>query len=145
MLPHRESSPLGSRGCPTIRKIRRIFIVMAPGGLAGGYAYKWSCVFDFVDPTFKNILFFRCLQLSDNFIFIFFGAKKAILELVDRKLTQKSTLLAKLRPVLYGHFGGEKNRFLDFFKVILELFRNCLGTVFGLKRSTLGGIFSSKG
>ena len=28
---------------------------------------------------------------------------------------------------------GQKSRFLDFFKVVLELFRKCLGYVFGLK------------
>ena len=47
--------------------------------------------------------------------------------------------------VIFGHFGGQKSRFLDFFKVVLELFRKCLGIVFGLKRPTFGGILSSKG
>ena len=31
---------------------------------------------------------------------------------------------------------GQKSRFLDFFKVVLELFRKCLGIVFGLKMPT---------
>ena len=47
--------------------------------------------------------------------------------------------------VIFDHFGGRKSRFLDFFKVVLELFRKCLGIVFDLKRPTFGGIFSSKG
>ena len=34
---------------------------------------------------------------------------------------------------------------IDFFKVILDLFRKCLGFVFGLKRPTSGCILSSKG
>jgi len=41
--------------------------------------------------------------------------------------------------------GGLKSRFLDFFKVLLELFRKFLGIVFDLKRPTFGCIFSSKG
>ena len=35
--------------------------------------------------------------------------------------------------VIFGHFWGLKNRILDFSKVVLELFRNCLGIVFGLR------------
>ena len=34
-------------------------------------------------------------------------------------------------------FWGQKSRFLDFLKVILDLLRNCLGIVFGLKRPIL--------
>ena len=37
-----------------------------------------------------------------------------------------------LDMVIFGHFGGQKSRSLDFFKFVLELFRNCLGIVFGL-------------
>ena len=32
------------------------------------------------------------------------------------------------------HFGGRKSRFLDFYEVVLELFRKCLGNVFSFKR-----------
>ena len=45
--------------------------------------------------------------------------------------------------VIFDYFGGQKSRFLDFFKVVLELFKKCLGIVFDLKRTTLtnwGGI-----
>ena len=45
----------------------------------------------------------------------------------------------------FDHFGGQKNRFLDFLKVVLEMFRSCLGIIFGLKRRTFMCIFSSKG
>jgi len=45
----------------------------------------------------------------------------------------------------FDHFGGRKSRFLDFLKVVLEMFRSCLGIIFGLKRLTFGCIFSSKG
>ena len=39
-----------------------------------------------------------------------------------------------LDMVIYGHFWGQKSRFLDFFKVARELFKNRLGIVFRLKR-----------
>ena len=42
----------------------------------------------------------------------------------------------------FDHFGVKKSRFLDFLKVGLELFRSCLGIVFGLKRPTFRFIFS---
>ena len=45
----------------------------------------------------------------------------------------------------FDHFQGQKTRFLDFLKVVLEMFRSCLGIIFGLKRLTFGCIFSSKG
>ena len=45
----------------------------------------------------------------------------------------------------FGHFGGQKNRFFDFFKHGLELFRSCLGIIFGLKRLTFSCIIRSKG
>ena len=45
----------------------------------------------------------------------------------------------------FDHLGGKKSRFLDFLKVVLEMFRSCLGIVFGFKRRTFMCIFSSKG
>ena len=47
--------------------------------------------------------------------------------------------------VILGLFWGQKVTFLDFSKVVQELFRKCLGIVFGLKRPTFGCICSSKG
>ena len=41
------------------------------------------------------------------------------------------------------HFGGQKSRFLDFLKVVLEMFRSFLGIVFGLKSLTLA-VFSAR-
>ena len=53
----------------------------------------------------------------------------------------------------FAHFGsfkgsflailGQKSRFLDFFKVVLELFKKCLCIVFVLKRPTFGCIYTS--
>ena len=45
---------------------------------------------------------------------------------------------------LSGHFGGQKSRFLDFFKVVLESFRKFLSIFFGIKIPTFGCNFSSK-
>ena len=45
----------------------------------------------------------------------------------------------------FDHFQGQKTRFLDFLKVVLEMFRSYLGIVLGLKRPTFSCIFSSKG
>ena len=35
--------------------------------------------------------------------------------------------------VIFDRFGAEKSRFLDFFKVVLDLFGKYLGYVFGVK------------
>ena len=52
-------------------------------------------------------------------------------------------LRALFLPCWYQKFC--KNRFLNFFRGFLELFRKCLGIVFSLKRPTFGSIFSLKG
>ena len=52
---------------------------------------------------------------------IFFGATKANLELANRKWTQKSTLLATLKPVFWVFWGSEKS--------ISGLFQSCFGVV----------------
>ena len=44
----------------------------------------------------------------------------------------------------FVHFQGQKTCFLGFLKVVLELFRNCLGIVFGFKNPVLRFIFGSK-
>ena len=57
-------------------------------------------------------------------------------------------ILGKILPserVNFGLFWGQKTRFLDFLKVVQELFRSCLGIDIGLKRPTFGCIFSLKG
>ena len=62
---------------------------------------------------------------------IFFNTKKAILELVDRKWVQKSTLLANFTPV-FGPFWGSKKSFSGLFGscfgVVWEVFRKCFWT-----------------
>ena len=40
--------------------------------------------------------------------------------------------------------GGPKSRFLDFFDVVLELFKKCLGIVFDLKGLLLGVFLALK-
>merc|ERR1711923_660868 len=53
-------------------------------------------------------------------------------------------IFSKLVPVIWP-FWGPKSRFLDFLKVVLELFRSCLGIIFVFKTRTFRCIFSSKG
>ena len=63
-------------------------------------------------------------------------------------MTSKIKILCQNLALLGGHFdhfGAQKSRFLDILKVGLELFRSCLGIIFGLKRPTFRRIFSSKG
>ena len=57
-------------------------------------------------------------------------------------LQSKFCPLWRFWGVIFGHFRGRKSRFLDFFQVVLELFRKCLGIVFDLKRPTFGGILT---
>ena len=47
--------------------------------------------------------------------------------------------------MIFDNFGGQKSRFLDFFKVVLNLFGKCLGFIFGLKKPISECIFSSIG
>ena len=65
---------------------------------------------------------------------VYFEVQRSINNL-QRFCVKNLLILAELR-VIFDHFGGQKSRFLDFFKVVLELFRKCLGIVFGLKRPT---------
>ena len=44
----------------------------------------------------------------------------------------------------FDHFCGKKSCFLDFLKVVLELFRSCLGIIFFLTSPTFKCIRSSK-
>ena len=45
--------------------------------------------------------------------------------------------------VILDDFQSQKSNFLDFFKVVLDLFRKCLGIVFGHKGPTFGCIVHS--
>ena len=45
----------------------------------------------------------------------------------------------------FDHFWGQKSRFFDFLKGVLELFRSCLGIIFGLKKLIFRCIFTLKG
>ena len=47
--------------------------------------------------------------------------------------SQKFAHFAGFKGVIFLDFGGRKSRFLDFYKVSLELFRKCLGIVFDVK------------
>ena len=84
---------------------------------------------------FKNYLR-TVFSLNKNVLLGVFSACKVY------KWPQKSTFVSKFDPlltysgVIFGHFRGRKSCILDFFKVVWELFRKCLGIVLGLKRPT---------
>ena len=50
----------------------------------------------------------------------------------------------RFERLFFAHFGGRKSHILDFSKVVLDLFRKCLGIVFGIKRTTFDCIFNTK-
>ena len=66
-------------------------------------------------------------------------------------MTQKIEIFGKqfahdcvLRESFLTNLRGQKSRFLDFCKVVWELFRKCLGIVFSLNRSTFSPLGSRK-
>ena len=63
-----------------------------------------------------------------------------IIEIFDQKFAH----FGRFEGVIFDHFRGRKSHFLDFFKVVLELFRKYKGIVFGPKRPTFGCIFGSR-
>ena len=62
-----------------------------------------------------------CLAIRGKAIKKNIGVNEAILELVERKLTQKSTLFVKLTPVFWLFWGSKKS--------ISGLFQSCFGVV----------------
>ena len=92
------------------------------------------------------------LELFRCYFSIVLGLKRPTFRCIfsskGRYMTSKIKILGQNLALWEGHFdhfGGQKSRFLDFLKVVLELFRSCLGIIFGLKRSTFRCIFSLKG
>ena len=81
--------------------------------------------------SFQNIFFFNCVELSGGTILIFFQYKQPKIELVDRKLTQKLTLFARLKPVFWPFCGVEI--FVSFLKLFWSFSGSLdLGIVFEL-------------
>ena len=102
-------------------------------------------------------------------IAVFFGNSPSEIDLTPRKLlrplgefqkfssglgqflgefplkTTISTPNLALREGHFYHFRGQKSRFLDFLKVVVEIFRSYFGIIFGLKMLSFRCIFSSKG
>ena len=92
------------------------------------------------------------LKLFRSCLGVIFGIKmpafSCIFSSKGRYLTSKIKILDQnltLRGGHFDHFQGQKSRFLGFLKVVLEMFRSCLGIIFGLKRPTFMCLFSSKG
>ena len=83
------------------------------------------------------------LELFRSFLGIVLGLKKPTFSCFfsskGRYMTSKIQILCQNLGLWEGHFDhfqGQKTCFLDFLKVGLELFRSCLGIVFGLKSHT---------
>ena len=90
--------------------------------------------------------FVRCAASWGNYFKFCLSTFKAILKLLGQKYTIKSKLLPKLIPHWRPFLDfGQKTTFLDFSKVVLELFRKYLSIVIDFKRHTFVCIFSSKG
>ena len=65
-------------------------------------------------------------------------------------MTSKIKVLGRMLTILrfiFDYFGGQKSRFIDFFKVVLELGRSrkCYSIVPGLRVPDYDCIFISKG
>ena len=65
---------------------------------------------------------------------MYFQLKRSIIGLENRYFGSKFYSFWPIWGVIFDNFGGQKSRFLDFFKAVLDLFGKCLGFVFGLKR-----------
>ena len=104
---------------------------------------RWDAHFHYLQCHKSRILDFLkvILELFWSYLGIIFGLKKRILYVV--KLSKFKPLFA-LWKGHFDHFQCQKTRFLGFLKVVLEMFRSCLGIIFRLKRLTFGCIFSSK-
>ena len=78
---------------------------------------------------------------------IIFGLKMPTFSFIfsskGRYMTSKIKILGQNLALWEGHFDhfqGQKSRFLGFLKVVLEMFRSCLGIIFGLKMLTFSCI-----
>ena len=92
------------------------------------------------------------LEMFRSCLGIIFGLKMPTFSFIfsskGRYMTSKIKILCQNLALWEGHFDhfqGQKSRFLGFLKVVLEMFRSCLGIIFGLKMPTFSCIFSSKG
>ena len=92
------------------------------------------------------------LELFRSYLGIVWGLRKRFFRCIfsskGRYMTSKIKIFGQNLALWEGHFDhfqGQKSRFLGFLKVVLEMFRSCLGIIFGLKMLTFSCIFSSKG
>ena len=89
-----------------------------------------------------------CLTIRGNELNFFFQHKRAIIRARIAKKDPKIGTFCRIGIrdlAILGHFGGQKNRILAIFKVVLELFKKYLGIIFDIKRPSFGSIFSSFG
>ena len=105
-------------------------------------------------------VFRHCFGLKKGYFWLYLQLKRLISDPENRNYLSKNCWFCLFWGVIVDHCGDRKSRFVDFFKVVLELFRhcfslekayfwefqwtfsklfwNCLGNVFDLKRPTFG-------
>ena len=87
-------------------------------------------------------MFEHCFRLSKAYFCVYFHLQRSIKDPGNRDFRSKICSFWPIWGVIFGHFGGQKSRFLDFFKVVLDLFRKCLGIVFGFLGPTFACSFT---
>ena len=112
----------------------------------GGGAYFWVKIWLF-SKLFGSCLrsIWVLLKTLKAYLRVYFWLERLRNDPQTRDFRSKLCSFWRFSRVVFDHFWGQKSRFLDFLKVLLELFMKCLGIIFGLKRPTFGCIFSSKG
>ena len=114
----------------------------------------WEGHFDYFQGLKTHFLDFLkvVLELFRSCLGIIFGFKSHTFRCTfDSKgwyMTSKIENYGQILGIWEGHFDdfqAQKTHFLDFLKVVLELFRSCIGNIFGFKSCTFLCIFGSKG
>ena len=67
----------------------------------------------------------------------YFHLKKFLNDPDNRNFLSKTCSFWQFWWAIFDRFGGQKSCFLDFFKVVLQLFKKCLDNVFGHNRLIL--------
>ena len=128
---------MGSRGCPTMRKIRRILIVIGDGGRR---AYKWFCVFENFKPTFFLCFFSNVFSYQGEHLKNFFWYQKVNFRASRSKMDPKIDTFGQFDTCDLAISGVKKIVFWTFSK----LFWTCLGSdwaLFSALKGLLLGVF----
>ena len=104
--------------------------------------------------TFSG-LFQSCLSVVRKYSGFMFGLGKPhfwlqfqlerlINDPENKNVRSKFCSILRFFAIIFEHFGAQDSRFLNFFKVVFELFKKCYGIVIDHKMPTFGCFFSSK-